>query len=570
MLKRILSIGLATSAGIALLAGQALAVSGHFGYIQGYFDTTANDERSVTFEFEDCSGDVHDFHFRQTSDLDAWVTKVNDYMDTDQFLNIGTDDTGMVTVMATMGGDCEILGAALHATESEEETDDEDMLDEILEVYEDATDLPEGHVLSEPPAGFEEHLEMDSDRAAEIREKHKEKMHRAIRHDFKKKHREELNDEEREEVGHNLRRMIKHHLLQELHDEDRELTPEEIEKLKKISKKRAHMRKFDEDTEHLEREVGFTHVNPVRLERKAIHEGKAVTLRGLYKAKEDENGIKYHVLVNPEGEMFVKLDVQGEDYSEFEGKKVFVKGIGYRAEKRLVVDKMRELNRNESENNNSEMQFRIGASLYKDLDSNSTQLWYAKYLGDLFDKGVFTGYEDGSFGGANPVTLAEIAKVAAESAEHDVDVRADHDRLKHKKHWAKFYLKHAEDFNLLPDVENPDLPAKRVEVIEAILRAYGVDPSEDADLPDAFPDTKNEFIRKAFKLGIVNGFPDGFFRPDAETNRAEVAKMMTLAAELLGEMEPADEIVDEIFDEIDDLDSDTLEQWVEDIDDNDV
>ena len=551
MFKRLLSIGLAASFGIAMLAGQAFANdNNHFGHVRGIIDTALDPDntgaRELTMSFEDCHGELHGFHFRQTSDLDDWSDKTNNYMLDNQFLNIGTDDTGMVTVMATMGGSCDNIDIILEALSEHETADSDDESDTdshddpygesdieaILEVYEHSEDLPEGHVLSEPPAGFEGDLD---------------------------------------EIDHNLRRMLKHQLLEEL-KEDRELTRREIEALKKRSKKRVHINKYDEDVEELERGVGFEHINPLRIDHRPAHlDGKAVVLRGIYKAKEDVNGIEYHVLVNANREMLVKLDLQGEDYSEFVDKKVFVKGDGFRSEKRLVVDGMRELNRNESEHNNAEMQFRIGASLYHDIDTNDKEIWYAKYLGELFDDGVFTGYEDGSFGGANPVTLAEIAKVAAESAKHDVDMRVKENRLrsKYKGHWGKFYLKHAEDFNLLPEVDNPDRPATRVEVLEAILRAYEVDPSADLDLPEGFLDTDNKFILKAKKLGIVEGFDDGNFRPHAHTNRAEVAKMMTLAAELLGEVVPEGEVVDDIFEELEGLDADGLDEWLDSIEDED-
>lgn len=532
----------------------------YFGHITNFVDE--GDTGEFYIMLEQCDGETHKFEFRNSSDRATWRTSVNRYIANNDLVNIGDEGNFFVKVMANVaGGTCDNLQLILDALAANDDSNDDDaedsedshVDDSIREVYMHTEDLPAGHVLSRPPSDFEDDVarpalyDSNSD-------------HREVRHDFKKRIKPMLINSNHDEVDHNLRGMLKRELAEKL-KEERPVTPSDIEALKNDLRKRALLHKSDDDVEELERRVGFTHVNPVRIENPSTTRvGKETVLRGTFKSKDG-----YNVLVNQHGEMFVKLDLQDKDYSQFIDQKVFVKGTGYRAEKSMVVDHMRPLNKNESDNNNAEMQFRIGASLYHDVDTNDDGLWYTKYLSGLFDRGVFTGYADGSFGGANPVTIAETAKVVSESAEHEIDDNVNERNLKakYKKHWAKFYLKHAEDFNLLPGIDNPDRPATRAEVIEAILRAYGVDPSEDGSLPDAFPDTKDKFIRKAFKLGIVKGFDDGMFRPNAQTNRAEVAKMMTIAAELLGEPAPEEEVVDDIFGEIEDLDTNELEGWVD-------
>ncbi|MDP4007810.1 MAG: S-layer homology domain-containing protein [Candidatus Peregrinibacteria bacterium] len=564
MRKKLLVAMLVGALSIGTFAVHAFASNSYsyFGHITNFVDE--GDTGEFYIMLEQCDGDTHKFEFLNSSDRATWRTSVNRYMTNNDLVNIGDEGNFFVEVMANVaGGTCDNLQLILDALAANDDSNDDGddtgdgedshVDDSIMEVYMNADDLPEGEVLSRPPSDFEDDVTptlYDSDGD-----------HREVRHDFKKRIMPMLINSNHDEADDNLRGLLKRELAEKLKEEG-PVSPSDMEALKNDLRKRALLHKSDDDVEELERRVGFTHVNPVKIDKQsdATLNGKVVTLRGIFKSKDG-----YNILVNQHGEMFVKLDLQDKDYSKFIDQKVFVKGTGYRAEKSMIVDNMRALNKNESDGNNAQMQFRIGASLYEDIDTNDDGLWYTKYLSGLFDRGVFTGYADGTFGGANPVTIAETAKVVSESAEHEVDsdVSENQLRAKYKKHWAKFYLKHAEDFNLLPAVDNPDRPALRAEVIEAILRAYGVDPTAEAGLPDAFPDTKDKFIRKAFKLGIVKGFDDGTFRPNAETNRAEVAKMMTIAAELLGESALEEEVVDDIFGEIEDLDTNELEGWID-------
>lgn len=572
MLKKLLVavFGIALTFGVSVSGALAVAGHGYFGHISEFVDESETGEFYVVLT--ECEGDTLRFEFEDSSDKGVWRSSINAYIADGHIVNIEDDGEFKVETMANVAGaHCENLDAVLSALEESDEEDNEGNMEEIFEIYRNAPDdMPDGYTLAEPPSDFEDDVE-EEDTNEMPRMKRRGmggmgEMHddmdrttRKIMRTFKIKSKADISDEMLEQMDGHMRGALRNEIRNAL-GEGRNLDRKTLMELKEYMGKRSHMEKRDERVEELEDRVGFKHVNPMQVNvPRGANDGDRAVLRGIYKSKD---GV--HVLVNADGEMFVKLDLQGKDFSEFLGQRVFVKGKGYRNAKLLTVESMRALNQNESELNNPEMQFRIGASLYNDIDSNNPELWYAKYLGELYDKGVFTGYEDGSFGGANPVTVSEIAKVVAESAEHQVDMRSDMDlKEKYRKHWGKFYLKHAEDFNLLPEIDNPDRPATRKEVIEAILRAYGVDPFEDDSLPDAFPDTDDEFIRKAFKLKIVGGFPDGEFRPDAPTNRAEMAKMMTEAMGKLGDLDDeTSELVDDLFEEVEGLSKEELEDWV--------
>ena len=100
---------------------------------------------------------------------------------------------------------------------------------------------------------------------------------------------------------------------------------------------------------------------------------------------------------------------------------------------------------------------------YPDVEAHS---WYSNQVATLTNAGILSGFPDGTFGPAKHITRAEFATIA-----------------------ALFF--HA------PEVSD-----------------------------DAFSDISNnwarEYINRAAALGLVSGYPDGTFRPNAEITRAEV------------------------------------------------
>ncbi len=64
------------------------------------------------------------------------------------------------------------------------------------------------------------------------------------------------------------------------------------------------------------------------------------------------------------------------------------------------------------------------------------------------------------------------------------------------------------------------------------LPAFGVEPNEEETAPPSFSDIERhwgrEVIEKYAAMGVINGYPDGTFRPDDLVTRAEAAKILTL------------------------------------------
>lgn len=516
---------------MSTIVPQAFASDGHFGYIRGYVYDTETDPHTLSMTLQNCSGDLLHFDFSETSDLADWSEKVMDYMYDNQFLNIGATDDQVVEVMATMGGDCSIL--------------------DILEVYEEADDLPDDTVLAPPPV-FEVDIEFEDEVVEAVPTLYEVGVTPRIRH-------HSLERVERPK-GDNMRIKLKEELKRL--KGDKKLTKRQIRNFKKRVKKSTMLRNPDDNLLELKEDSGLEHINPVRL-RNLKDEGADAThpiqMRGLYKAKEN-----HHVLVNANLYVLAELDLQGKDYSDFVGKKVLVNGEAVRSEKTIKVDGMRLLPQGDSENNAPLNKWKAGISLYKDIDTTDESVWYTEYLDLLYDRGILSGYETGEFGGANPVTIGEIAKIVTEAAMHELDEDEDFAALsdKQKRHWAKRYLRHMKRYRLLDDVINPDRPATRAEVIRAVLKAYLVEVDAGETLEDIFPDTDDELIRKAYKLGIISGYPDGTFKPNGQINRAEIAKIITRAIEVLEEQDETLDEVDTMFEELEEMSDLELEDWL--------
>lgn len=76
----------------------------------------------------------------------------------------------------------------------------------------------------------------------------------------------------------------------------------------------------------------------------------------------------------------------------------------------------------------------------------------------------------------------------------------------------------------------PDAPVTRAEMAKMLVLTQGLKPEPDKPLP--FSDTaghwatRDGYLQAAVDAGMINGFPDGTFRPDDPVTRAQAAKMV--------------------------------------------
>src|SRR5690606_31648576 len=112
---------------------------------------------------------------------------------------------------------------------------------------------------------------------------------------------------------------------------------------------------------------------------------------------------------------------------------------------------------------------------------------------------------------------------------HDVDRGDEHFK-------AISFLKEHGVISGYPDgTFRPDAVVSRVEALKFILNGINSDLLSTTELP--FPDTSARawyagFVATAYDRAIVAGYPDNLFRPANTVNKAEFLKMLLLAMDV--------------------------------------
>ncbi|MBO7746276.1 S-layer homology domain-containing protein [Paenibacillus sp. MWE-103] len=166
--------------------------------------------------------------------------------------------------------------------------------------------------------------------------------------------------------------------------------------------------------------------------------------------------------------------------------------------------------------------------------------WAKPYADRLIGLGVVSGYEDGTFRPERPVTRAEWVKLLADAlglpAAAGTTGFADDARI---PAWAKAQVKAAADAGYVTGFAasggsvfqaSQRITRAEIAVMAArVLQAGGIAPGgADKTFADAagIPAWAAEAIGQAASAGIVDGYPDGAFRPDGTLTRAEAAKIV--------------------------------------------
>ncbi len=175
------------------------------------------------------------------------------------------------------------------------------------------------------------------------------------------------------------------------------------------------------------------------------------------------------------------------------------------------------------------------------LEDAPISAWFAPYVHTVAKTGIMSGYKDkqgnytGKFGPSDPVSIAQLVKVAHEVAGiNESEARGTLKNGRARDTWFEQYYLSAETlgWQVFFDTKmNPGRYALRGEVISTLLQAL--------DVPRIWP--KGEIFRDvspqkqyassietAALDGIINS-DSGIFRPDDFINRAELSKIITLA-----------------------------------------
>ncbi|NOS67660.1 MAG: hypothetical protein HOO67_04830, partial [Candidatus Peribacteraceae bacterium] len=191
------------------------------------------------------------------------------------------------------------------------------------------------------------------------------------------------------------------------------------------------------------------------------------------------------------------------------------------------------------------------AIVFTDVQSNT---WFAPYVREAAEAGIVTGYKDkfgkltGKFMPSNDITIAEALKIAVEGAGYDEELYGSIVESGMLNHWASKYFSVAkgEEFDFLKLRARSDRAATRAEVASMFASAFRSDLSTATTVDTRYTDVSTmtmfaSSIEALSRDDILTGDTDihgqatGTFRPAANINRAEVAKMVIAARAKYGE-----------------------------------
>lgn len=191
---------------------------------------------------------------------------------------------------------------------------------------------------------------------------------------------------------------------------------------------------------------------------------------------------------------------------------------------------------------------------FQDVPEND---WAWPYVVEMHAKGLMKGVGDGRFLPSAPLTRAEAVTVAvrlmgleeeaqalSESRIRELLPFSDRDQI---PAWARPYIAVAVDYDIMPVAEDGLLRANekatRLWVSVLLVRALGYEaeaqakmtatlPFRDADL---IPASLVGYVATAVDHQLVQGFPDGTFRPNDPLTRAQAAALLSRTDRQLGE-----------------------------------
>ena len=181
----------------------------------------------------------------------------------------------------------------------------------------------------------------------------------------------------------------------------------------------------------------------------------------------------------------------------------------------------------------------------EDYFADITGTWAADDINQLADLGVVTGNPDGTFRPDSQITRAEIVAILVRLYDLDSETMVTFEDT--QNHWASGYISiaaslgHVNGFDTAHFGPNEALTREQLAVM--VTRIAGLQPSGGTAL--SFADSSAisgwamDGVRAAFENGLISGYPDGTFRPDAEITRAEACHLIVNLINLQSDDEQA-------------------------------
>ncbi|MFA7572227.1 MAG: S-layer homology domain-containing protein [Lutispora sp.] len=173
--------------------------------------------------------------------------------------------------------------------------------------------------------------------------------------------------------------------------------------------------------------------------------------------------------------------------------------------------------------------------IFNDIDDH----WAEDYIHKLgCDLGCVNGYGDGTFRPNKNINRAEAAKIIVNIKK----LKLEEGKTEYKDrlffaNWSKPYIYTATKHGIAngyPDRQfKPKREITRDEAVAMIIRAFYENKEEDPESllgifndEKIFPSWSKGYLARAYKEKIINGYPDGSFRPLGEISRAEFVSII--------------------------------------------
>lgn len=174
-------------------------------------------------------------------------------------------------------------------------------------------------------------------------------------------------------------------------------------------------------------------------------------------------------------------------------------------------------------------------ALFPDLIPN---YWYSASIQSIFDRGVVTGFPDGTYRPAATITRADAMTMIGRALGMKTDATKHYFTDVKTGSYAAGYINKAYELGYIKGVSStsfqPDAPIKRGDMAVIMKRIFELKSSGTNSFSDVNTSKYYaEAVQAAYESGIVQGYEsDNTFRPEAFITRAENAEILSKSLEL--------------------------------------
>ncbi|TAA72892.1 S8 family peptidase [Planococcus salinarum] len=197
--------------------------------------------------------------------------------------------------------------------------------------------------------------------------------------------------------------------------------------------------------------------------------------------------------------------------------------------KRAGID-LGPVGRDQSFGNGMVQSLQAKVALFPDLRTN---FWYSESIQYIFDRGIVTGYPDGTYRPAATITRADAMTMIGRALGLKTDAASHYFNDVKTGSYSAGYINKAYELGYIKGLPNgnfqPAAPIKRGDMAVIMKRIFELTSSGDNTFSDVSA-TKYyaEAIQAAYENGIVQGYDiDNTFRPEASISRAENAEILS-------------------------------------------